>query len=112
MACDRCGARIEGGAYPSDDEGSQDLCFDCAVADGAKNVAEAIQCAHGRRYGEPCPLQARVKELERERDEARAEALRILRLCADRPNLDHIPFQPAPVEDWFNRIDNAGKGGA
>jgi len=64
MACDRCGARIEGGAYPSDDEGSQDLCFDCAVADGAKNVAEAIQCAHGRRYGEPCPLRARVKELE------------------------------------------------
>jgi len=56
--------------------------------------------------------EARVKELERERDEARAEALRILRLCADRPNLDHIPFQPAPVEDWFNRIDNAEKGGA
>ena len=64
MACDRCGARTEGGAYPSDDEGSQDLCFDCAVADVAKNVAEATQCAHGRRYGEPCPLQARVKSLE------------------------------------------------
>ena len=57
---------------------------------------------------DPDALQAQVKELERERDEARAEALRILRLCADRPNLDHIPFQPAPVEDWFNRIDNAG----
>ena len=51
--------------------------------------------------------EARVEELERERDEARAEALRILRLCADRPNLDHIPFQPARLEDWFNRIDNA-----
>ena len=50
--------------------------------------------------------EARVEELERERDEARAEALRILRLCADRPNLDHIPFQPARLEDWFNRIDN------
>ena len=70
MACDRCGAHIEGGAYPSDDEGSQDWCFDCAVADGAKNVAEAIQCAHGRRYGEPCPLLARVKSLEREKDHA------------------------------------------
>ena len=49
---------------------------------------------------------SRIAELERERDEARAEALRILRLCADRPNLDHIPFQPARLEDWFNRIDN------
>ena len=57
-------------------------------------------------------LRKRVEELERERDEARAEALRILRLCADRPNLDHIPFQPARLEDWFNRMDNAGKGGA
>jgi len=57
-------------------------------------------------------LEIRAENAERERDEARAEALRILRLCADRPNLDHIPFQPARLEDWFNRIDNAGKGGA
>ena len=55
---------------------------------------------------------SRIAELERERDKARAEAMRLMQLCADRPNLDHIPFQPAPVEDWFNRIDNAEKGGA
>ena len=49
----------------------------------------------------------RAEKAERERDEARAEAMRLMQLCADRPNLDHIPFQLAPVEDWFNRIDNA-----
>ena len=85
-------------------------------------------CAHGnlKRQCETCAAwesavhnqrraekaEARVKELERERDEARAEAMRLMQLCADRPNLDHIPFQPARLEDWFNRIDNADADGS
>ena len=72
-----------------------------------------MHCEHSVHVRERiAELDAKANELERERDEARAEALRILRLCADRPNLDHIPFQPARLADWFNRIDNADADGS
>ena len=90
--CPRCGKKMRQEAEACD------LCWlKSDLSQAEKHIAE---------------LEIRAENAERERDEARAEAMRLMQLCADRPNLDHIPFQPAPVEDWFNRMDNAGKGGA
>jgi len=46
----------------------------------------------------------RIAELE-------AHVVQLRKLCADRPNLDHIPNQSVDIEHWFYMIDCAARGG-
>ena len=88
-----------------DDADSQAPCGGCSRAWNNGHTAGAPNdywSETGRSVRERA--EKRITELE-------AHVVQLRKLCADRPNLDHIPNQSVDIEHWFYMIDCAARGG-
>ena len=83
-------------------------CINC-INRGSCGSDEVIWCGARAMWSES--FASFRERAEKRITEMEAHVVQLRKLCADRPNLDHIPNQSVDIEHWFYMIDCAARGG-